>query len=52
MKIPGWMVKSPDDQEESAAITDRTSTELRFDWGGRSFVYNRHGLDFAEDADD
>ena len=50
MKIPGWMVKSLEDHEESARITDRTSTELRFHWGGGNFVYNRHGLDFAEDA--
>ena len=50
MKIPGWMVKSPEDHEEDARITDRTSTELRFHWGGGSFLYNRHGLDFADDA--
>ena len=51
MKIPGWMVRSLDDHEGSATISDRTSAELRFDWGDRSFVYNRYGLDFAEDAD-
>ena len=50
MKIPGWMVKSLEDHEENARITDSTSTELRFHWGGGNFVYNRHGLDFAEDA--
>ncbi len=50
MKIPGWMVKSLEEHEENARITDRTSTELRFHWGGGNFVYNRHGLDFAEDA--
>ena len=49
MKIPGWMVKSLEDHEENARITDSTSTELRFHWGGGNFVYNRHGLDFAED---
>ena len=47
---PGWMVKSPAEHEENARITDRTSTELRFHWGGGNFVYNRHGLDFAEDT--
>ena len=50
MKIPGWMVKSLEDHAENARITDSTSTELRFHWGGGNFVYNRHGLDFAEDA--
>ncbi|MDE0457773.1 MAG: CRISPR-associated helicase Cas3' [Chromatiales bacterium] len=50
MKIPGWMVKSQEEHEENARITGRTSTELRFHWGGGNFVYNRHGLDFAEDA--
>ena len=50
MKIPGWMVKNPEDHEENARIIDRTSTELRFHWGSGDFVYNRHGLDFAEDA--
>ena len=50
MKIPGWMVKCLEDHEENARITDRTSTELRFHWGGGNFVYNRHGPDFAEDA--
>lgn len=52
MKIPGWMVRGPEDHEGSATISDRTSSELRFDWGDRSFVYNRYGLDFAEDTDD
>ena len=47
MKIPGWMVKNPDDHEENATVSGRTSTELRFHWGGGNFVYNRHGLDFA-----
>ena len=51
MKIPGWMVKSPQDHEENARITGRTSTALQFHWGGGNFVYNRHGLDFAEDAE-
>ena len=50
MKIPGWMVKSPEEHEENARITGRTSTELHFHWCGGNFVYNRHGLDFAEDA--
>ncbi|MDD9984013.1 MAG: hypothetical protein OXU81_22090 [Gammaproteobacteria bacterium] len=50
MKIPGWMVKSLEEHEENARITDWTSTELRFHWGGGNFVYNRHGLDFAEGA--
>jgi len=35
---------------ENARIIDSTSTELRFHWGGGNFVYNQHGLDFAEDA--
>ena len=52
IKIPGWMVKSPEEHEENARITGSTSTELRFHWGGGNFVYNRHGLDFAEDAGD
>ena len=41
MKIPGWMVKIPEEHEENAIITARTSTELHFRWGGVSFVYNR-----------
>ena len=49
MKIPGWMVRSPGDQDESATITHKSGTELRFHWGGHTFVYNRYGLDFAED---
>ena len=35
---------------ENARIIDSTSTELHYHWGGGNFVYNRHGLDFAEDA--
>ena len=45
-------MRGPEDHEGSATISDRTSSELRFDWGDRSFVYNRYGLDFAEDTDD